>query len=94
MQRGVFTESNCGPLKCTLEENENHLKETYSDPKREEKLSYIKKFKRPTAHGVAYNMSNIKAKEIDEFIKKSRSKSSPGNDGKSYKVSEKIQDWG
>ena len=90
LQRGVFTESNCGPLKFTKEENENHLKETYSDPKREEKLSYIKKLKRPTAHGVAFNMSDIKAKEIDEFIKKSRSKSSPGNDGKSYKVSKKC----
>lgn len=29
-----FAKGSLGPLKFTKEENENHLKETYSDPKR------------------------------------------------------------
>ena len=35
-------------------------------------------------------MSDIKKREVDEFITKVRSKSSPGNDGVSYKVHKKC----
>lgn len=35
-------------------------------------------------------MSDIKTKEVDDFVRKARSKSAPGNDGISYKVFKKC----
>ena len=72
------------------EELENHLKETYSDPKRREKLSIIRGQNRPTRPGVLFDGSDIKAREVEEFVRKARSKSSPGNDGVSYKIYKKC----
>lgn len=76
--------------KCRKVEPEKHLKEAYKDPKRGERFPYINKLHSTTAPGTAFEMSDIKAKEVHEFVKKSRSKSSPRNDGVSYKVYKKC----
>ena len=84
--KGLFTESKSGQLACTKEELEQHVKQTYSDEHREEELPAMSGLKRPSAPGVPFDMGDIRVKEVDEFVKKARSKSAPGNDGISYKV--------
>ena len=84
--KGLFDENKSGKLTCSKEDLEKHLKETYTDLKRNEELPYINELKKPTSPGVKFNLENIKKKELDDFIKKTRAKSAPGNDGVSYKV--------
>jgi len=85
--KGLFTENKGGKLECTKEELESHLAQTYNDPRRDEDLQQPSGgLQRPTAPGVAFDLSDLKKKEVDDFIKKARSKSSPGNDGISYKM--------
>ncbi|KAL9976249.1 hypothetical protein ACROYT_G013521 [Oculina patagonica] len=88
--KGLFVESKSGKLECAKEELENHLKATYSDPKREDKLPRMAGLQKPTSPGVAFDMSDIKMKEVDDFVRKARAKSAPGNDGISYKVYKKC----
>ena len=82
----LFTEARSGKLKCTKEEVEAHVRQTYSDPKREEPLPYIKGLRRPTSPGVDFDLGPIREQEVDEFVRKARAKSAPGGDGVSYKV--------
>ena len=42
--------------------------------------------KHPTSPGVKFQLGDLKEKELDAFVRKSRAKSSPGGDGVSYKV--------
>lgn len=82
--------SKSGKLECMKDELENHLKATYSDPKREDKLSRMAGLQRPTAPGMAFDMSEIKMKDVDDCVRKAHAKSAPGNDGISYKVYKKC----
>ena len=88
--KGIFTTSKSGTLKCTKEELENHLKEKYSDHRREERLPFIHDLIKPDKPVTPFDMTKIKEKEMQEFITKARSKGSPGNDGVSYKVYKKC----
>ena len=56
------------------EELEDHLKKTYSDSCR------------PAPPGVAYDMFNLKVKEVREFARKARSMSAPVMNGLPYKL--------
>ena len=72
---------------CSKEELESHLAQTYNDSRRDEELQQPKGgLQRPTEPGIPFDLSDMKKKEVDDFIKKARSKSSPGNDGISYKM--------
>ena len=82
----MFTESKSGRLNCSKAELDNHIRETYSDPLREEPLPPMKGLKHPATPGVKFQLGDLKEKELDNFVKKSRAKSSPGGDGVSYKV--------
>ena len=73
-------------MKCTKEELDAHVRQTYSDPNRDEPLSDMRGLKRPTAPGVSYQFGPIREKEVDEFVRKARAKSAPGGDDVSYKV--------
>ena len=85
--KGLFTESKGGKLECPKEELEKHLAQTYNDARRDEELQQPSGgLQRPTAPGVPFDLSDMKKKEVDDFVKKARSKSSPGNDGISYKM--------
>ena len=84
--KGLFTESKSGRLECTKDELEQHLKNTYSDKTNKAPLPDMEGLRRPTAPGIQFDLSDIKKKEVDDFIKKARSKSKPGNDGVTYKV--------
>ena len=85
----IFIESKSG-TQCTKEELEDKLKETYSDPKKGERFPYMKKLSRPMKPGMLLDMQVLKAREVDRFINKTRTKVSPTNDGVSYKVSKKY----
>ena len=73
-------------MKCTKQELEDHLKETYSDIRRDEQMPPINGLKRPARPGIKFDLGNFKESELNRFIKKARSKSAPGSDGISYKV--------
>ena len=68
----LFTEARSGKLKCTKEELDAHVRQTYSDPKRNEQLPDMRGLKRPTARGVSYQLGPIREKELDEFVRKAR----------------------
>ena len=82
----MFTEATSGTRKCTKQKLDDHIKETYSDTKRDEILPPMEGSKRPTKPGIKFDLGDIKKKEVDVFVKKARAKSAPGRDGLSYKV--------
>ena len=82
----MFTESKSGKLKCTKEELDKHISDTYSDPQRDEPLPPMSGLKHPTAPGIKFQLGAIKEKEVDNFVRKTRAKSAPGGDRVSYKV--------
>ena len=82
----LFTEARSGKLKCTKDELDTHVKETYSDPRKKQPMPEIRGLKRPTAPGTQFHLGPISEKEVEDFVKKARAKSAPGGDGVSYKV--------
>ena len=55
--KDLFVKSKSGTLTCTREEINNQLKETYSDPKRNEPLANMHGIPKPTRPGVEFDMS-------------------------------------
>ena len=82
----LFTEARSGSLKCTKEELDAHVKQTYSDPRREEEMPHIRGLKYPTRPGTSFKLGRLKEYEVDNFVKKARAGSAPGGDGVSYKA--------
>ena len=82
----LFTEARSGSLKCTKEDLDAHVKQTYSDPKRAEPMPYIEGLKYPTEPGFDFPLGPLWEDEVDNFVRKARAKSAPGGDGVSYKV--------
>ena len=82
----MFTEPRSGVLGCTKEELDNHLRQTYSDPRRDQPLPHMEGLKHPTEPGVRFQLGALREREVDDFVKKARAKSAPGGDGVSYKV--------
>ncbi len=88
--KDIFDKSRSGVLKVPQEELEDHLKKTYSDPNRDSPMSHIEGLVHPTEPSVPFDISPPKMYEIEQFLKKSRSASSPGNNGVPYKVYKKC----
>ena len=84
--KDLFAQSKSGTLSCTKEELDNHLKETYCDPRRDEPLANLCGIPRPSQPAVTFDMSYLKKKEVDDFVAKARAKSKPGQDCVPYKV--------
>ena len=82
----LFAEARSGKLKYTKEDLDDHIQETYSDPKRNESLPFMEGLKHSTKPGVKFQLGDLRGKELDTFVKKARAKSAPGGDGVSYKV--------
>ena len=53
----LFTEAKSGTLQCTKEELDEHLKEAYHDPKKNEALPVMPNLLHPTKPRVKFNMS-------------------------------------
>ena len=88
--KGISQEKRSGILECTKAEMENHLKKTYSDEGRETALPEMSGIPKPSAPGIPYDTRDIKMREVKGFLKKARSKSSPGQDSVPYKVYKKC----
>ena len=84
--KGLFAEKRSGRLQCSKEDLEKNIESTYSDHDRYSEVTAMPGLKKPSAPGIPFDMSDLRAKEVESFVKKARSKSSPGNDGVSYKV--------
>ena len=56
----LFTEARSGKLKCTKEELDAHVRQTYSDPTTGDPLPDMRGLKRPTAPGVSYQLGPIR----------------------------------
>ncbi|XP_051969484.1 LOW QUALITY PROTEIN: uncharacterized protein LOC127634119 [Xyrauchen texanus] len=74
-----------GQLICSQEEID-HLKETYSNPAREQELGECSTLIDPPGPSVQFNMSELHLKEVREVVEKVRASSAPGPSGTSYKV--------
>ena len=84
--KSLFTESKSGVLDVPQEELEEHLKKTYSDSCRDVPLPHMYGITKPAPPGLAFDMSNLKAKEVREFVRKARTNSASGMNGLSYKL--------
>lgn len=73
-------------LVCSQEEIDQHLKETYSGPVREQELGECSTLKDPPGPSEQFNMSELQLKEVREVVGKARASSVPGPSGTSYKV--------
>ena len=82
----MFTEAKSGRLECTKEELDEHLKKTYTDPKKNDRLPQLRGLKHPPKPKRAFKLNDIAKKEVDDFVKKARAKSAPGKDRVPYKV--------
>ena len=88
--KGLFEKARSGVLNVPKEELEEHLKNTYSDPRREDPMPHIEGLVRPTEPTTPFDLSEPKLNEMDKFLKKARSASSPGHNGVPYKVYKKC----
>ena len=83
-------ENRSGEMECTREELENHLRQTHSDPMRDEELEILPELDLPPPPTFAFDESDIKWKEVSDTVRKSRSKSAPGPSGIPYLVSKRC----
>ena len=67
------------------------MKKTYSDPQRDQSLEHIEGLIRPTEPTVSFDVSESKLSEVESFLKKARTKASPGPSGVPYGVFKKCK---
>ena len=85
--KGILEPSPVGQLKCTKEELDGHLSNTYSDASRAVPLGILDGLPETApSPTVEFDLRNITKKEFDEVVKKARGKSAPGNNGIPYTV--------
>ena len=75
-----------GCLVCSKKEVDLHLHNTFSDPSRDQDLGDCKAVIRPPEPAEAFNLMEPLLKEVQDVVKKTRSRSAPGPSGTSYKV--------
>lgn len=75
-----------GCLDCSKEEVDKYLHDTFSDPTREQGLGQCKAVIRPPEPAEAFDSREPLLKEVQEVVRKARSRSAPGPSGTSYKV--------
>ena len=75
-----------GRLDCPKEEVEQHLRDTHSDPNRQQELGDCPQLLQPDEPTVTFDESEPKWKEVEDIIKKARASSAPGPNGITYKV--------
>ena len=79
-----------GTLESTMEEVEEHLRQTHSDIFRETELGNCENLMIPETPQVQFNMKEPTLVQLTEIVRKARSKSDPGYSGTSYKVYKKC----
>ena len=79
-----------GTLESTMEEVEEHLRQTHSDIFRETELGNCENLMIPETVQVQFNMKEPTLVQLTEIVRKARSKSAPGYSRTSYKVYKKC----
>ena len=80
-----------GTLLSGKDEVESHLAQAHDDPKRHDETPNLERLISPPPPNCAFDMTNISRKEVEEVVKKARSKSAPGYSGTSYRVYKSCQ---
>ncbi|KAJ8010015.1 hypothetical protein DPEC_G00070580 [Dallia pectoralis] len=84
--KDLLGQKRSGQLACSQEEIEHHLKETYSDPLREQELGECSTLINPPGPSVQFNMAELQLNEVRVVARKARASSAPRPSGTSYKV--------
>ncbi|KAJ8011884.1 hypothetical protein DPEC_G00062920 [Dallia pectoralis] len=84
--KDLLGQKRSGQLACSQEEIEHHLKETYSDPLREQELGECSTLINPPGPSVQFNMAEQQLNEVRVVARKARASSAPGPSSTSYKV--------
>ncbi|MCP3679898.1 MAG: hypothetical protein GY782_06350, partial [Gammaproteobacteria bacterium] len=85
--KNVLSPNPAGELRCTQQELDIHLEQTYGDPVRNVPLGILEGLPdRGKDPEVLFNMKDVSRKEHNAVIRKARSKSAPGNNGLPYVV--------
>ena len=82
----LFEEEKSGVLKVSKETLEAHLQRKYYDPLTDTPMGNFGDFNRPQPPGETFDNSSIKLGGVKDFVRKARSKSTPGINGISYKL--------
>ncbi|XP_052236077.1 uncharacterized protein LOC127847893 [Dreissena polymorpha] len=82
----ILEEKKAGQLNCSKEEVEEHLKNTHSDQARHMRMEGHERIAPVPMLIVAFTEGEPTLKEVQDIIKKARSKSAPGPNGIPYKV--------
>ncbi|XP_052240804.1 uncharacterized protein LOC127851227 [Dreissena polymorpha] len=82
----ILEEKKAGQLNCSKEEVEEHLKNTHSDQARHMRMEGHERIAPVPMPIVAFTEGEPTLKEVQDIIKKARSKSAPGPNGIPYKV--------
>ena len=85
--KDILEPSPVGQLKCTKEELDDHLSNTYSDASRAVPLGILEGLPETApSPTVEFDLRNITKREFDGVVRKARGKSAPGNNGIPYTV--------
>lgn len=75
-----------GRLACSKEEVNQHLHDTFNDPTQDQELGKCKAVVTPPEPTKAFDLREPLLKEVEEVVRKARSRSAPGPSRTSYKV--------
>ena len=84
--KDLLGQKRSGKLASSQEDIDQHLKQTYSDPAREQELGECNTLIEPPEPDVQFDMSELQLAEVREVVRKARASSAPGPSGTSYKV--------
>ena len=85
--KNILCPNPAGELKCSKEELDSHLENTYGDERRSIPLGVLDGLPEKTVDPrIPFNTRDISRKEHEDVIKKARAKSAPGNNGLPYLV--------
>ncbi len=85
-----------GRLTCSKDEINNHIKCTFSDPKKDQPLDSCKALINPPEPVLRFNLKEPSLCEVEEVVRRARAKSAPGPSGVPYKVYKncpKLRQW-
>ncbi|XP_028310814.1 uncharacterized protein LOC114468234 [Gouania willdenowi] len=84
--KDLLGQKRSGKLASSQEEIDQHLKQMYSDPAREQELGECNILIDPPEPEVQYDTSELQLKEVRDVVRNARAGSAPGPSGTSYKV--------
>ncbi|XP_061905517.1 uncharacterized protein LOC133651562 [Entelurus aequoreus] len=84
--KDLLGQKRSGKLASSQDDIDQHLKQTYSDPAREQELGECNNLIDPPEPELQFDMSELQLKEVREVVRRARASSAPGPSGTSYKV--------